>query len=500
VFNEDLGAAPSSNPSVSAVGGPQLKLIPKFDNFRRHAMRGARKVLTECLDLKANDVLALFWDETTADTAQLFLHEARKLGLTVRQRYITTMDQANFGSATGLGLEDQEALDNARGIITCLSNHVPGTAYRTELLRVGTDGGKRFGHMPGADVSVLAHAVNIDYVRASSRCDDLALALTLGEEVRLQTYVFDTDGSRKQRFDLNFQVGGLRRSPITSTGIIPLGTWGNLPGGETFIAPLEDTASGVFVLNGAFKNHVIEPPGHLLLHFERGRLVKVAGTIREEVAFNKILDFARSHGDAYYNSLAELGIGVNPGIKQLTGNALFDEKCHGTAHIAIGDSSRYGGQYSSRIHEDLISRAPSLWIDDKPILDAGEDAFSAAQWRERLEDWTNDDQTMNAGSMVTRTTITAEKGPVGKLRVRRKVAAGRVCIYTIGEASTSRILALVYSSIPHLPRQIKNEDLYQTCKRDLALAENQITAAVKILLRHGVISVRTNANGNVHHD
>src|SRR6185436_1904735 len=175
--------------------------------------------------------------------------------------------------------------------------------------------------------------------------------------------------------DLRFQIGGLSRSPITSTGIIPLGTWGNLPGGETFIAPIEDTASGVFVLNGAFKNHVIQTPGHLLLHFEEGRVVKITGTPVEEKAFSEILDYARSCGDANYNSLAELGIGVNPGIKELTGNALFDEKCYGTAHIAIGDNSRYGGRYSSRIHEDLISKGPSVWVDDKPILNCGDNAF-----------------------------------------------------------------------------------------------------------------------------
>lgn len=470
---------------------------PRFDSSHSHARQGARKVLSECLDLKASDVLALFWDETTSDTAKLFLDEAHKLGITVKERYVTLAEQATFVAETGLSLEDRESLDNARGIITCLSNHVPGTPYRTELLRVGTDGGKRFGHMPGANVSVLAQSVNIDYVRASSRCDDLALAMTLGEDVRLETYIFDRNGSRQKSFDLTFQIGGLRRSPITSTGIIPLGTWGNLPGGETFIAPVEDTAEGVFVLNGAFKDHVIEPPGYLLLHFKRGRMVKVEGTVGAETAFTKILDFARSHEDSYYDSLAELGIGVNPNIKKLTGNALFDEKCHGTAHIAIGDNSRYGGLYSSRIHEDLISRAPSLWIDGKPILNAGEDAFNAAEWREKLEDWTNAEPALSRENMVTRTTITAERGHVGKIRVRRNVSAGRVCIYTIGEATTSRKLAQLYPLIPRLPNQIKLEDLYRVASIGLTMPESSIDAAVRILLRHGLINVRAATNGDV---
>lgn len=473
---------------------------PQSNDFARLALEGARKVLTECISLKTGDVLALFWDETTSDTAQMFLEVARNLGLNVRPRCVTLEEQTTFSPNEGLSLEDREALDSARGIITCLSNQVAGTAYRTELVRVGTNGGKRFGHMPGANLSVLAHAVNIDYVEASSRCDDLALALTLGQSVRLETYVPGVSGSPERPFELNFQIGGLLRSPITSTGIIPLGTWGNLPGGETFIAPIEDTASGVFVLNGAFKNYVIEPPGYLRLHFEKGRLVRVDGTPEEEAAFNAILDYARSHGDSFYDSLAELGIGVNRGIKELTGNALFDEKCYGTAHIAIGDSSRYGGLYSSRIHEDLISRRPSLWIDDKVILNRGQNAFEPTQWRERLDEPALTCDPLRPECVITRTIIAAEKGAYGKLCVRRSVSAGRVCNYTIAEPETSRILAQVYSLIPRLGQQIDFDDLARHCKHELKLPPNLIGASVSILLRHGVVDVRVPTRGEVHHD
>jgi leucyl aminopeptidase (aminopeptidase T) len=452
--------------------------------------------LSECVDLKQQDVLALFWDETTEETAKIFLDAASILNLEVRRRYVTLEAQASFSEEAGLSAEDSEALDSARGIITCLSNQVAGTAYRTALLAAGTVGGKRFGHMPGANLEVLAHAVNINYSEATSRCDDLALALTLGEKVRLQTYVFDAEGNRQESYDLHFEIGGLHRSPITSTGIIPLGTWGNLPGGETFIAPIEDTASGVFVLNGAFKNYVIPPPGHLLLHFEAGRMIKVNGTPDEEAAFNKILDYARARSDANYNTLAELGIGVNPGIKELTGNALFDEKCHGTAHIAIGDSSRYGGKHSSKIHEDLISHAPSLWIDDEPILNGGENAFESTTWREELKDWIRNDEPIDADSILARTTIKAGSGSAGRLRVRRNVTAGRVCLYTIGEPTTGRTLNTIYSAIPAIPQQIKLQELYRVLGHaDPSLKDELIDAALRILLRHGLVTIRSNGEG-----
>jgi len=136
--------------------------------------------LSECVDLKQHDVLALFWDETTDETAKVLLHAANLLNLDVRSRFVTLEAQASFSEEVGLSAEDRHALDSARGIITCLSNHVAGTAYRNALLTAGTDGGKRFGHMPGANLKVLAHAVNINYVEATSRCEALALAWTLG--------------------------------------------------------------------------------------------------------------------------------------------------------------------------------------------------------------------------------------------------------------------------------------------------------------------------------
>jgi hypothetical protein len=451
-------------------------------------------VLKECIELRESDVLALFWDETTADTADVFLRAARELKIEVRKRLVSLEEQAAFPNRNELSAEDRDALYSARGIITCLSNHVPGTSYRKELVNVGTDGGKRFGHMPGANLKVLAHAVDINYTEATSRCDDLALAMALGTKARLQTYIPANGNSPEVPMDLTFGLGGVERSPITSTGRIAPGTWGNLPGGETFIAPWEDTAEGVFVLNGAFKNYVIQPPNYLLLHFEKGRMVGVEGTEAEKDAFNAILDFALLHNDPFYNSLAELGIGVNRGIKELTGNALFDEKCYGTAHIAIGDSSRYGGKHSSIIHEDLISRQPSLWIDDEPILSRGKDAFNPRRWRDELDQAVVNSEPLKLDTLVTRTEVSADKGAFGKLCVKREVAAGRIGHYTIGQSSTSRELAQVYSCIPLLPHQIRFEQLTGQCQSRANLSKEFTEAAVKILQRHGLVRVPNNGD------
>lgn len=448
---------------------------------------GARKVLAECLALKAGDLLALFWDETTAIPARVLVEVAGELDIDVRERRVSLREQAEFSPQRGLSLEDKEALEAARGIITLISNQIAGTGYRTELLKYGTDGGRRLGHMPGGNLSVLAHAVNIDYEQAVERCDDLALALTLGRTVRLETYVPGAGGRRERACELKFGIAG--RVPITSTGIIPIGTWGNLPGGETFIAPEEDTAEGTFVLNGAFKDFVLRPPAYVLLHFNAGRLTDIEGTSAATARFRLILDYGRAHGGEHYNALAELGIGVNPSIKELTGNGLFDEKCYGTAHVAIGDSTRYGGRNAARIHEDLITRAPSLWIDDKPILTNGADTLDPRDWRETLAQVSLAPELCAPTTLLTRTGNHARSTADGRLRVLREVAAGRACIYTIGEAATSRTLTQLYEHVPLLPQQITLQEFYESVHQALGLDQASAAAALAILLRHCVVKL-----------
>ena len=374
-------------------------------------------------------------------------------------------------------------MQSARGILTCLSANQRGTPYRAKLLQFGTTLAKRLGHMPGLDLSVLAHAVNIDYAAANMRCDNLALALTLGENATLETYELRPDGTEVSH-QLQIPLGGMRRFPITSTGVIPLGTWGNVPGGETFIAPIENLAYGSFALSGSFHGFVLTPPDCLILHFEKGCVVGVEGSGPSREHFNQLLAAGRALDPTNYLALAELGIGVNPGISDLSGAPLLDEKCAGTAHIALGDSARYGGTIHSSIHEDLVTRSPSLWIDGQPILDHGRDAFRDADWRETLD--RIEPATFAMDTHIRRTAANVESNREHTLRVRRIVAAGRQCTYTVGDPGCTRILAAVYNQVPLTPNTRTVASLASTTER-LGITQQRLLAALTVLQKHELI-------------
>jgi Thermophilic metalloprotease (M29) len=417
---------------------------------RTLALAGAERVVRECLGLHCGESLALFYDETTRDCAEVLKLVARQQGICLLERFVPLNDQVRAAVEDRLFDADEDALEGGRAILLCFAATLEATPYRKQLVKTGVRNG-RLGTMPGATLEVLAHAVNVDYRDALSRCSNLALAMLAGDDTILTSYLFDREGYRIDSRELHLKLGG--RIPITSPGIIEDGTWGNLPGGETFIAPIEARASGTFVLNGAFTGHVLPPWSPVFLHFENGTLLEIEGTCSNADALRKMIKAGQNGGGPL--GLAELGIGVNPGVGELKGNALFDEKKEGTAHIAVGDNSEYGGRLVARIHEDFITSAPSLAIDGRPVLSEGKWVLREEDWRENYARAVELGHELPEHFLVQRSGLEASEDAAGRLRVRRDVGAKRVCIYTVGTDALSSELARVYRLLPEPPNFLR---------------------------------------------
>ncbi|MDO4542419.1 MAG: aminopeptidase, partial [Bacillota bacterium] len=142
------------------------------------------------------------------------------------------------------------------------------------------------------------------------------------------------------------------------------GECGNLPAGESYIAPQEGTANGVVVLDGSITNmgKLKEP---ITLTFERGNVVAVKGGTEA----NDLRSILTKAGKGS-NNFAELGIGTNEGAV-IIGDSLNDEKVLGTAHIALGDNMNYGGRVDSDLHLDCVLTGATLYLDDFLIIDNG---------------------------------------------------------------------------------------------------------------------------------
>ncbi len=122
----------------------------------------------------------------------------------------------------------------------------------------------------------------------------------------------------------------------------------NMPGGEVFTGPIEDSVEGeiLFDFPAVYGGREVEG---VHLTFRAGRVVDASASRGEDYLI-KMLD-----ADEGARRLGELGVGTNYGIVRFSKSVLFDEKIGGTIHLALGRSyEETGGKNESAIHWDMV--------------------------------------------------------------------------------------------------------------------------------------------------
>lgn len=141
----------------------------------------------------------------------------------------------------------------------------------------------------------------------------------------------------------------------------------NLPGGEIFTSPLENSVDGeiYFDLPSIYQGREVRG---ITLKFKNGEVVDFSALKNEDLLKSMI------ETDKGSKRVGELGIGTNEGISKFTKNTLFDEKIYGTIHLAIGRSyEECGGKNKSAIHWDMIKtmNPGKIILDDMVIQENG---------------------------------------------------------------------------------------------------------------------------------
>lgn len=122
----------------------------------------------------------------------------------------------------------------------------------------------------------------------------------------------------------------------------------NLPDGEIFTGPLEDSAEGWvrYTYPAVYQGRVVEG---IELTFEKGKVVNASAKKNEDLLL-KMID-----SDAGARYIGEFAIGTNFGISRFTRNILLDEKIGGSFHMALGAGyPETGSKNKSVIHWDMI--------------------------------------------------------------------------------------------------------------------------------------------------
>lgn len=220
-----------------------------------------------------------------------------------------------------------------------------------------TQAGVRLASMPSFEAAMLGPGgpMAVDSEQVAADCRRFSERLTAAQEALVRT---------PAGTELRFSLAG-RRGESDDGLYQARGAWGNLPAGESFIAPLEGTAEGQLVVQVGWAAGLTE---NMILHFEQGLVTAVhgGGPIGDELR-RQLSPGSDEPAHRARRNLAELGIGCNPNARR-PDNVLEAEKIKGTVHLAIGDNAHMGGQVEADLHEDYVQPEADLLLDGKPAI------------------------------------------------------------------------------------------------------------------------------------
>lgn len=443
------------------------------------AVSGAKQIIQRCLGLTSKQNLLVFADNTTSDIGSIIAEAAEELDVQSTIIFVPVSLQCRIPSDIDLSPLAQAAAKEARAILTCVNSSPECLPFRTRILETQWSARTRIGHMPGANLKVLQLA-NVDFNKLIEDCHNLEIALARGRTLELLSR--SNDGTPHR---LHVDIGGWERLPVASDGIISDGVWGNVPSGETYIAPVEGSAKGSVVINGSIPGLVVKRTEQIVVRFEDGRLSHIepdnnrTAQYLQEKQINRALDT----GDKNWRNLAEIGIGRNTVVDHLTGNMLFDEKAAGTAHIALGSNSFMGGKIDSAIHCDMVIRAPTIIVDGKTILHKGRLRFIESEWREAYSEVSLNESPLQTASFVARSGTEAAFQNQFLFRVLRP-EPGRVSTCIVGNEETSKLAYGIYDLLPKNNEWIEIRTLFNNMDPDV------IRRVLHLIWDYGLINYR----------
>jgi leucyl aminopeptidase (aminopeptidase T) len=184
-------------------------------------------------------------------------------------------------------------------------------------------------------------SMTVDWSALADRTANLVKAVNRAEWIRIST----PNGT-------NMMICKEGRTAEGDDGLLTApGSFGNLPAGEVYLAPMEWKSHGVMILEWGPTCKLDWP---LLLTVEKGVVVKIEGndSLRQRLE-------GKFGENPNCRNIAELGIGTNDKASR-PDNVLEAEKILGTIHIALGDNTGFGGTVSAPFHEDYVFYKPTL--------------------------------------------------------------------------------------------------------------------------------------------
>lgn len=304
--------------------------------------QAAEKAIFQSLKLKPGESFLLVTDKQKMEIAEALAFYAKKAGAETTT-YLMTETLRPITEPTKLF----KLLTEKADVITYLLDaRIQEKPFRGFMVSQGMKL-SRICMMPGITVDMMERLVNIDFTRMNEFTKKVIRAMKDADRVIIEN---------EAGTNISFSVKG-REWHNDNGDIGKKGKHGNLPAGECYTCPVEETFTGKLVIS-----LIDDKLGHGEMEFKEGRLVRWKGKGIEAIVKN-------IGSDQTGFIIGEFGIGTNPGAR-ICPNMLEAEKAFGTVHFAIGDS--YGiGKNKSKHHYDALVDKVTIIAKGKYIAKNG---------------------------------------------------------------------------------------------------------------------------------
>ena len=303
--------------------------------------------IKDCMKVKKNEKILVITDELKNEIGYSIYENAKRLGYT---SLLLEMPSAKIN-----GEEPPAEVAEMMKKFDVVFVPTAKSVTHTDARRAASKKGVRVATFPGITKEIMIRGMNADYNAISKRSIKLKGILEKGKHVKI---------TAPAGTNIEFDITG--RTAIASKGLYhKKGESGNLPTGETYLAPVEGTTNGVFVVDGSFAGLGLIGDVNIKVEVEKGFATKITGG-KAAKKLNEMLDKVGKRA----RNIAEFGIGTNDSAK-LSGILLEDEKVMGTVHLALGNNVTMGGTFNVPIHVDGVIKKPTVFLDNKILMKSG---------------------------------------------------------------------------------------------------------------------------------
>ncbi|MBI2559371.1 aminopeptidase [Candidatus Woesearchaeota archaeon] len=307
--------------------------------------KSCKIILKQCMNLKKNESCLIVTDSKLKSIGDALYKNSLKI--TKNSKIILTTIPKAHGEEPPQKIADEMLKHDV--ILMPTTKSLSHTRARENAIKNGA----RIASMPGITKDTMQRTLNINFNKIKTINERLISKLKNKSNIKITTKL-----GTKVEFEIK------NRKWISDDGAIynKKRAFGNLPGGEIFIAPLEGKTNGKIIVDASVGG-LGKVDKNIKITVEDGFITSANGG-KTANQFKKLLK------NELYRNVAELGIGTNYRAK-ITGNVLEDEKVAGTCHIAFGNNKHFGGKVDVPFHVDFVIKKPTIYADGALIMKEG---------------------------------------------------------------------------------------------------------------------------------